>query len=55
MADLSYDPAQEKELLSAAIGTVHRHWGTPEMGYAYEDLRQAVTHAEHVQAVRTDH
>jgi hypothetical protein len=51
MADLPYDLAQEKDRLSAAIGTVHKHWGTPEMGYAYEDLVQAVTHAERALAV----
>jgi hypothetical protein len=51
MATLPYDPAQEKDRLSAAIGAVHRHWGTAEMGYAYEDLLQAVAHAEQARAV----
>src|SRR5438105_3427527 len=51
MANLPYDPAHEKELLSAAIGAVHKHWGTRHMAKAYEDLIQAVARAEQARAV----
>ncbi|HEV8715621.1 MAG TPA: hypothetical protein VGX03_22685 [Candidatus Binatia bacterium] len=51
MAKLPYDPAQEKDRLSAATSAVHQHWGTAEMAYAYEDLLQAVAHAEQARAV----
>ena len=53
MADLPYDPAQEKESLSAAIGAVSQHWGTRHMAKAYEALVQAIAHAEQAQAVLT--
>ena len=46
MADLPYDPVQEKEHLSAAHGTVYKHWGTAQRAYAYEALVDAIAHAE---------
>ena len=44
MADRSYDPAQEKDCLSAAIGAVQQHWGIRRMAHAYETLVQAIAH-----------
>jgi hypothetical protein len=46
MDEQRFDPAQEKDALSAAIGAVHRHWGTAQMGQASEALVQAIAHAE---------
>ena len=51
MAELPYDPAQEKDCLSAAIGAVDKHWGTAQGAQAYKALVQAVTHAEQALAV----
>jgi hypothetical protein len=51
MATLPYDPAHEKDRLSAAIAAVQQHWGTAEMAYADEDLVQAVAHAKRAQTV----
>jgi len=45
MAELPYDPAQEKERLSAAIGAVYKYWGTTKMAQAYQDLVQTVVRA----------
>ena len=55
MADLPYDPAQEKVRLSAAHGALHKHWGTEQMGQAHEELVEMVAHAEHVLAALTPH
>ena len=53
MTDFPYDPAQEKEHLSAALSAVYKHLGTAGMAQAYEDLVQAVTRAEQALSVLT--
>ena len=55
MADLPYDPAQEKDRLSAAHRAVHKHWGTTQMGQACEELAEAIAHAEQVLAALDPH
>jgi hypothetical protein len=51
VTDLPYDPAQEKERLSAALSAVYKHWGTAQMAQAYLTLVQAIARAEHALAV----
>ena len=51
MADLPYEPAQEKERLSAALSAVYKHWGTAQMAQDYLTLVQAIARAEYALAV----
>ena len=51
VTDLPYDPAQEKERLSAALSAVYKHWGTAQMAQAYLTLVQAIARAELALAV----
>lgn len=51
MDDLQCDPAHEKELLYAAIGTLYEQWGRSAMGQAYSDLHAAIARAERALAV----
>jgi len=46
MVPLPYDPAREKDLLSAAHGAVYKYWGTAQRAHAYEALVEAIAHAE---------
>ena len=50
MANLPSDPAQEKDALSTAMRAVYTHWGTSRMARAYEELVDAVAHAEEILA-----
>ena len=51
MDDLRFDPAQEKELLYAAIGTLYAQWGRSSQEQAYADLHAAIVRAERALAV----
>jgi hypothetical protein len=51
MEKLLFDPAQEKNFLSAANGAVYKHWDAAQMGQAYVELVQAVVGAELALAV----
>jgi hypothetical protein len=51
MAAPRFDPAQEKALLSGAIGALERAWGKPGMAQALTALRTALAHAEHALAI----
>jgi hypothetical protein len=46
MDEQRFDPAQERDALSAAIGAVHTHWGTAQMSHAYVALVHAVARAK---------